>query len=126
VDQRNATVVEAKYDQAWDLVQGVARVKSGDLFGAIDSTGKEVLALTYLSLTDSQFGYFVVGTEAGLGVADHIGKIIIAPQFTAVEMINPRIARVERNERFGYVRLADAAFIWKEEAFDKPVAPSAQ
>ena len=48
------------------------------------------------------------------------GQELLAPRYDSIRIIDRRIARVERNARFGYILLADGRFIWKEEGFDAP------
>jgi hypothetical protein len=40
--------------------------------------------------------------------------------FDKVQLISAAIARVERNERFAYIRLSDGRYLWKEEGFEQP------
>ena len=113
------TVVDAKYDQAFEMLDGMARVKNGELYGAIDSTGKEIMTPRYISLLDLEMGHVVVGEESGLGLLDRSGKQVLPSVYDAISLVNENLARVELNDRFGYLRLSDGRFIWKEEGFDK-------
>ncbi|MDR1484764.1 MAG: WG repeat-containing protein, partial [Planctomycetaceae bacterium] len=40
-------VIPAKYDHAYGFTKGLARVKLGDKYGFIDTTGKEIIPLKY-------------------------------------------------------------------------------
>jgi len=119
-DRKGDLVVPEKYDQAWPMVNGLARVKVGELFGAIDSTGKEVIAPRFTALTQTEHGLFVATSATGTGLVDAKGAEKVALVYDKVALITDRIARVERNERFAYVRLADGRFLWKEEGFEQP------
>lgn len=112
------TVAEARYDGAWEMHECYARVKVNDLFGLIDSTGKEVIAPTYLGLDDVHAGLLVARDKSGTGVLEVNGKVRVPLLYDAVERVDEEVAKVTRGERFGYVRLADGQFIWKEEGFD--------
>jgi hypothetical protein len=43
--------------------------------------------------------------------------VVVEPRFDSVVLMNARIARLERDERFAYVRLSDGRIMWKEEGF---------
>src|SRR5690606_23888810 len=38
-DRRGTLLFDNRYEQAWEMIDGLARVKNGAFFGAIDSTG---------------------------------------------------------------------------------------
>ncbi len=126
MDRKGNTVIEAKYDQAWDFAGGLARVKVGDAFGALDSTGKEIIPVRFASLMDADHGHIVAGESDGVGLLDITGKVVIPALYDSVELVNERIAKVEIDEKFGYLRLADRQFIWKEKGFEKAASDSAE
>jgi len=43
---------------------------------------------------------------------------VLATRYDAVKLMRGDIARVERDEHIGYVRLSDGRVIWKEEGFE--------
>jgi hypothetical protein len=116
VDARGTVVGEAKYDQVWDFVDGLARVKVANLFGMVDSLGKEVIPVGLGVLNDAQFGH-VVGGGARMGVFDSTGKAIIPAEHSSITLISARLAKVFDGERFAYRTLPDGRYIWKEEGF---------
>lgn len=116
VDGAGNTVVEPRYDQVWDLSHGLARVRSGELFGAIDTTGREVIAVQHAALNDAQYGH-VVGGGARLGVFDRTGRQVIPPEHERITLVTDKVAKVENGERFAYRSLVDGHYIWKEEGF---------
>lgn len=116
VDTRGTMVVDTKYDQVWDYVDGVARVGLGGLFGAVDSTGREVIAVTNTALADAQFGYLIGGPSA-VGVFDAKGRIVIPAEHASITLVNERIAKVTNSQRFAYRLLTDGSYIWKEPGF---------
>lgn len=120
---KGTVLFDNKYDVAWEMINGRARVKSGELMGLIDSTGKEVVPPRYKDITETPFASFIVKSEGGSGLMDRTGKELIAPGYSAVVPIDARIVKVERNERFGYIDLVEGRFIWKEAGFDPPVSP---
>ncbi|MBL7952920.1 MAG: WG repeat-containing protein [Flavobacteriales bacterium] len=116
VDARNMMVVDARYDQVWDFVQGVARVKVGEFFGAIDTTGREVIPPSNTSLSDAQYGY-IVGGSSRTGVYDGGGRLVIPAEHDSIVLISATVAKVTNGERSAYRSLSDARYIWKEEGF---------
>ncbi|MBK7112181.1 MAG: WG repeat-containing protein [Flavobacteriales bacterium] len=119
VDRAGNTVGDAKYDLAWDYVGGVARVKIGDAFGAIDSTGKEVMLVQYPRMRDAQFGYIVAGEEGKLGLWSISGDPVSPAIYSDITLVNTRIAKVEQGDLFGYLDIEEARFLWKEDGFDR-------
>lgn len=122
IDGRGTAVGEAKYDQVWDFVDGLARVKISELFGAVDSTGKEVIPATNTTLNDAQFGH-LVGGVGHVGVYGPTGALIIPAEHTNITLISARIAKVHEGERFAYRLLPEGRYIWKEEGFGNGTAP---
>jgi hypothetical protein len=116
VDGRGASVVEAKYDQVWDFVEGVARVQVAGLFGAVDSTGKEVIAPTLSTLVDARAGH-LVGGNGRSGVFDKNGKLVLPMIHQEVVLITERIAKVTDGARFAYRDLSDGRYLWKEAGY---------
>jgi hypothetical protein len=126
VDLAGKPVTEFKYDLAWEVRNGHARVKVGELFGLVDSTGREVLPPGFTALTDAQHGLLVAARDGMTGAVEPSGRVRIPLAYTTVEIVDERTARVTRNDRIAYIRLADGAFIWKEEGFDPVDAPSTE
>ncbi|HQZ43966.1 MAG TPA: WG repeat-containing protein, partial [Flavobacteriales bacterium] len=92
---------------------------NGPYFGAIDSTGQTVIQLQYTDLLDLKDGYLVARSDSGTGLLDLKGVVVVPLGFDEVELIQPRIARVEQNERFAYFSISENTFIWKQEGFDE-------
>ncbi|MFZ1331382.1 MAG: WG repeat-containing protein, partial [Flavobacteriales bacterium] len=118
-DRTGKVVINEKYDQAWEMVVGLARVKNGSYFGAIDSTGQPVIELQYTDLLDPKDGYLVARSDSGTGLLDMLGAVKVPLNFDEVELVQSRIARVERNERFAYFSINEKKFIWKQAGFDE-------
>jgi hypothetical protein len=51
---------------------------------------------------------------------DAKGAEKLALIYDKVALFTDGIVRMERNERFAYVRLSDGRFLWKEEGFEQP------
>ena len=122
-NRKGTVLVDDRYDMAWEMLNGMARVKNGEMLGVIDSTGKEVVAPRYSEINEADHGFFQIGTAAGKGLMDRAGKELIATIYGSVTVMSERIVRVERNDKMGYIQLSDGRFIWKEEGFDAPESP---
>ena len=116
-------VVTNKYDAAWGMNNGVARVRNAALMGLVDSTGKEILAPRFSEITETTFGTFVVKSEEGVGSIDAQGKVLVQPVYSAVAAFNDSIVKLERGDRFGYFVPEAQRFLWKEDGFDTPLSP---
>jgi hypothetical protein len=122
-DRRGSVLFENRYDQAWEMVDGLARVKNGELFGAIDSTGREVLPLRYKAVQHLAPGLLIVSGDSGTGVFDHKGTELLPLEYTEISLVAPGIVKVAQEGRLGYVRLSDRRFIWREAAKESEQAP---
>lgn len=111
------TLVEAKYDHAWELHSGYGRVEVGGLFGLVDSTGAEVLKPRYKSLTDVNKGTLVAADEGGSGLINTVGQVLVPMVFDSVSMEGHGLAKVTKGSRIAYVEIANDEFIWKEDGF---------
>ena len=113
-----AHVAEAKYDQAWEFHAGCARVRSGGLYGLVDSLGKEAIKPQYTLLTDLGRHLWAATNEHGTGVVDPAGNVRIPLAFDQVFMEGKALVRVTRGNKFAYLRLHDGSVLWKENGFD--------
>jgi len=119
-DRKGQVIVDNRYDQAGEMRSGVARIRLGDLYGLIDSTAKEVVPPLYVALAPVGHGHWQATAGTGVGIIDRTGKPVVPLVFDGVRLERADIARVERKDRFAYIRLTDGRVIWKEEGFDGP------
>lgn len=119
-DRMGTLLFDNRYDMAWEMIDGLARVRVGELVGMIDSTGKEVVPVRYTEVSYLGPQHLLVRDANGAGLLALDGKELLAPAYDALQVIDGRIVRVERKGLFGYIQLADGRFIWKEEGLDKP------
>lgn len=116
--RRDGTLLfDNRYDQAWEMVAGYARVRAGNLIGLIDSTGKEVIVPRYRGLQETGHGLYQATGDQGTGLVDQLGREVISLIYESVVLESAHIARVELGGKLGYIRLKDGRFIWKEEGF---------
>lgn len=114
------TVAEAKYDGAWELHHGYGRVRVGDRFGLVDSTGKEVVAPRFTALVDVQDGHLVASTPEGVGLITPDGRTVVPCVNDAVEQVAPGVVKLVRGERFAYMRVRDPEIFWMEDGYGAP------
>lgn len=127
-DRKGGVLFDNRYDQAWEMIDGLARVRNGALFGAIDSAGRELIPVRFIGLLDVQYGHLVATGPNGSGLLDRSGAEVVALMYDVVVVLNERIAKVQRADRFGYIDLSTGRFIWREEGLlpDDPEKPSEQ
>jgi hypothetical protein len=46
---------------------------------------------------------------------DRNGKVVVEPRYDRITLVSAKLAKVERNELFGYIDLSTGRFIWREE-----------
>lgn len=126
IDRAGHFTAAGDYDQIWDFRAGLARVRKGDKFGAIDREGKLVIPLRFGFLGDFTAVGLAPASEDGwlmregahYGFVDRSGRFVIAPVyaaaygFTGPEEIDrqapPGLARVaiyeaDGSQRTGYI-----------------------
>lgn len=118
-DRRGNVLFDNRYDLAWEMTGGYARVKAGEHYGLIDSTGKEAAPLRYAEIAPVG-DFWLARTGDGTGLLRHDGREALPMAYDEVALVREDIARVERDGRIAYVRLTDGRVIWKEEGFDAP------
>jgi hypothetical protein len=79
-----------------------------------------VIAPRFTALSEAEQGLFIATTASGTGLMDAKGAEKLALIYDKVALFTDGIVRMERNERFAYVRLSDGRFLWKEEGFEQP------
>lgn len=116
------TLVEAKYDQAWELHGGYGRMETGGLFGLVDSLGAEVIKPRFKALADVDRGTLVATGEGGSGLVNPAGKVLVPLVFDTVSLVTPTLAKVTKGSRFAYVEVAKDEVLWKEDGFGEASA----
>lgn len=126
-DRAGRALNKAEYDAVWEFHGGFARVRSGDRYGLVDSTGALVLPVKYPFLGDAYKGLVVAaGPDNGLlGVIGADGRVRVPFAYDAIEFTDGATVLLGRGEgeriadmRLAYMRLADGRYIWKEEGFE--------
>jgi len=107
IDRKGTLVIQPQFDEAWDFSEGLAYVKTGTRRGIIDSRGKTVIDLQQVDfagrfsegLAPAQTG----GASPRWGFIDRNGRLVINPQFDAVEDFQEGMAVVMVNRKYGFI-----------------------
>ena len=110
-------------DQAWPLEGGLGRVVVDGRWGAVDSTGREVIPPRYEALSDAAHGMLVALQGGRSGAVSGQGAVLVPFEFEKVEPLAADLVRVERAGRMAYFKPSAGRMIWKEEGFDVAASP---
>lgn len=107
LDKNGKYAISTLYDDAWDFEDGVAVVKMGDNFGAIDTNAKFAIAPTYpgglWSIGEGRIGYYDPYSQKE-GMLDTHGNIIVAAMYDEIESFADNgLVPVAQNNQMGYL-----------------------
>ena len=117
VKRSMASVVDFKYDQAWEFHDGYARVLAGGLYGLVDSLGVEVIKPKYTVLSDLTNGVLIASDPNGTGVLGRNGDVLIPLEYDSATPVDRGLMKVAKGNKFAYIKVADASVLWKEDGF---------
>ena len=104
-------VIPAKYDNAWNFSEGLARVTVDGKKGFIDGSGAIVIPATYHYCGDFHEGRAVVEIDQRYGYIDRAGNLVITPQYTNAGDFSDGLAWVSPQDKAGYIDLRGAMVI---------------
>lgn len=105
----NWLLLKKKYEKAYPFSDGLALVKSGELWGAIDEKGNEIIEPQYQSGTYSFRNGITVAVKNGRsGVINKDNKIIIPFEYQLLFLPrqNGKWIAAKKNGKFGYIDLS--------------------
>lgn len=102
IDQNNRILTDV-YDDISEFSNGLAVVKKGGLFGAIDLNGKEIISSEFESLGDFSEGKSSFLKNGKYGFIDLQGFPLIPPLFDWVEDFKLGRCRVKVNNKYGVI-----------------------
>ena len=104
VDKDCKWIVEPKYEDAWNFLNGSAIVRRDDKWGLIDTTGKECIPCEYAEISHYNADLYIVKVGSLLGLCKSDGTIVQPIKFTEINTITktPR-AKVCCDGLFGYL-----------------------
>lgn len=94
--------VAARFDQAHDFQEGMARVASQGKEGFLDSTGNIRIPLQYERVWSFQDSAAMVRTEGRYGFLDHEGNWILPPQFEHAQVSSENLLLVRKDNLYGF------------------------
>ncbi len=99
-------VVKAKYDQASEFCEGLARVGKANKYGFVDEVGKEVIPAQYVAASNFSYGYAAVKASEGVCYfIDKTGKKMNGDVYADTKAFNEGLAPVQaaNNFLYGYI-----------------------
>lgn len=105
-------VVNPVYDDAGDFSNGLAIVKKGGLFGAIDTNGKEVVPVEFAELnpfTEKVTSY--KRANGKVGIIDCKGRVLCEKDYEKIFSVSDSCAKVQKGD-YGFI-----------DAFGKEIVP---
>ncbi|HYG79521.1 MAG TPA: WG repeat-containing protein, partial [Pyrinomonadaceae bacterium] len=115
INSAGQVVIAPQFDDAWDFSDGLAYVRTGGRRGVIDQTGNIVVDLQQVDFA-GRFSEGLAPVQTGgqnprRGFIDNAGKLVIAPQFDAVESFREGLAVVMVERKYGFVDKAGRVVI---------------
>ena len=104
-------VIQAKYDDAWDFSEGLARVELNGKWGYIDKTDKVIIPFKYDFASHFSDGLASVGLNGKWGFIDKTDKVIIPFKYEFAMDFSEGLASVELNGKYGYIDKTDKVII---------------
>lgn len=107
LDRTGRYAITALYDDAWNFEDGVAVVKMGENYGAIDTNAKFAIAPTYpgglWSIGEGRIGYYDPNSKKE-GMLDTHGNIIVAAMYDEItSFVDNGLMPVYQNNQIGYI-----------------------
>lgn len=96
-------LVNPTYDEAGDFSNGLAIVKKGGLFGAVDTNGKEVIALQYTELypfTNKVTSF--KRPDGKVGIINCQGKVLCEKSYDKIFPVTDSCAKVQKGD-YGFI-----------------------
>ncbi len=105
INQKGKMVLSPRFDEARDMSDGYAAVRTGTLWGIVSADPVKVsLAPTFSTLGDFEDGLAPAQLPAGqYGFVDGTGEFIIEPQFDFAAKFSEGLAAVRTDGLWGYV-----------------------
>jgi len=115
VDEDWNTVIEPKYDDAYNFDDGLAKVKIDGQWGCIDRTGKVIVPIEYDWVDRFSEGFAVVGLNSMCGYVDKTGKLAIPLEYRDAYRFSEGLAPVlfgdNATGKYGFIDTAGKVII---------------
>ncbi|MBN1573608.1 MAG: WG repeat-containing protein [Deltaproteobacteria bacterium] len=96
-------IIEPRFDEAGDFIDGIAVVKMGDKYGYIDRRGYFIADPRFDKAENFSEGLAEVMIGDKYGYIDKTGKYVAEPKFDFIGDFIDGIARVKINNKYGYI-----------------------
>lgn len=100
------------YDDIQAFQQGIAKIKKGNKWGAINVRGVPLVQAKFNFVHLQKDGNFIVRPPVLYGVISRTGRTVVPPEYDYAEWMQGGLIKLELGEKTGYVR-PDGSWIWK-------------
>jgi len=97
------TVIEAKFDEAFEFSSNLARVKLSEKWGYIDKNGNEIIPVKYDFANNFTDGLALVGLAGKYGFIDTAGKEVIPIKYSSILNFSEDLLKVELEGKYGII-----------------------
>lgn len=94
---KSGKIISKWYDDTFDFYEGMGMVRSGDKYGFLDKSCKEVVELKYEKAWNFSNGMAGVMLNGKFGYVDKTGKLVIPAKYDQVYNFNNEVAVVVNN-----------------------------
>lgn len=102
-EKAGVLVVKAKYDQASEFCEGLARVGKANKYGFVDEVGKEVVPAQFVAASNFSYGYAAVKESDGVCYfIDKTGKKMNGEVYADTKAFNEGLAPAQANGNYLY------------------------
>lgn len=98
-------IVEPRYEDLYNMSEGLIRMKKNGHFGFIDTTGKEVIPPIYSSAKDFSEGFAPISAGIWAGYLNKDGEKVIDFIFSETFNFKNGYAKVKFKELYGYINI---------------------
>lgn len=120
IPQKQLLVIQPRFDEAEAFSEGIAWVKIGDTWGAIDKTGKVVISPEYYTHYPFSNGLTLVTIGGKYRYLDKLGKIVIQRDVEKAFSFSEGLAAVMIGGKFGYIDTTGNLIIQPRFELGKP------
>ncbi len=115
IDIENKTTIPFKYDLVNPFSDGVAVVKSGKFFGAIEEDGSIVIPPNWEFISSFKNAVAVVKREGSFGLLSKSATLQVECAYEKYQWVSDSVIRFERGGKFGYFNASKREWIWRED-----------
>ncbi len=112
-DDSGTLIIKCNYDEALPFDNGIARVRKGDNWGMINSSGKEILPIKYNLIDKFAPGIFRIAADGKMkdgvlldekyGFANSEGQILLKPEYNEIGQFKDGLAYINKGDMYGYI-----------------------